>query len=154
MARILDDFGYRIKLPDEEYMAINLVDNGINPYKTMKKRSLHHKVIQEYKRRLIINISAFAKKSSIFAGLLASIPITSFLAFIWIYWETKDTQKIIDLSYTVMLMVIPSFAFFIILPLLLKLQNSFTVSIIISTISTAIIYWLFFELLNKFGIST
>ena len=64
MARILDDFGYRIKLPDEEYMAINLVDNGINPYKTMKKRSLHHKVIQEYKRRLIINISAFAKKSS------------------------------------------------------------------------------------------
>ena len=64
MARILDDFGYRIKIPDEEYMAINLVDNGINPYKTMKKRSLHHKVIQEYKRRLIINISAFAKKSS------------------------------------------------------------------------------------------
>ena len=103
---------------------------------------------------LIVTVSEIAKKSSIFAGLLASIPITSFLAFIWIYWETKDTQKIIDLSYIVMLMVIPSFAFFIILPLLLKLQNSFTVSIIISTISTAIIYWLFFELLNKFGIST
>ena len=64
MARILDDFGYRMKLPEEEYMAITLVDNGINPHKTMKKRSLHHKVIQEYKRRLIIKINAFAKKSS------------------------------------------------------------------------------------------
>ena len=63
MARILDDFGYRMKLPEEEYMAITLVDNGINPHKTMKKRSLHHKVVQEYKRRLIININAFAKKS-------------------------------------------------------------------------------------------
>ncbi len=63
MARIIDDFGYRIKLPEEEYMAITLVDNGINPHKTMKKRSLHHKVVQEYKRRLIINIGAFAKKS-------------------------------------------------------------------------------------------
>ena len=63
MARIIDDFGYRMKIPDEEYMAITLVDNGINPHKTMKKRSLHHKVVQEYKRRLIINISAFAKKS-------------------------------------------------------------------------------------------
>lgn len=63
MARIIDDFGYRIKIPEEEYMAITLVDNGINPHKTMKKRSLHHKVVQEYKRRLIININAFAKKS-------------------------------------------------------------------------------------------
>ena len=63
MARIIDDFGYRMKIPDEEYMAITLVDNGINPHKTMKKRSLHHKVVQEYKRRLIININAFAKKS-------------------------------------------------------------------------------------------
>ena len=63
MARIIDDFGYRMKIPEEEYMAITLVDNGINPHKTMKKRSLHHKVVQEYKRRLIINISAFAKKS-------------------------------------------------------------------------------------------
>ncbi len=63
MARIIDDFGYRMKIPEEEYMAITLVDNGINPHKTMKKRSLHHKVVQEYKRRLIININAFAKKS-------------------------------------------------------------------------------------------
>jgi len=63
MARIIDDFGYRIKIPEEEYMAITLVDNGINPHKTMKKRSLHHKVVLEYKRRLIINIAAFAKKS-------------------------------------------------------------------------------------------
>ena len=64
MARIIDDFGYRIKIPDEEFSALTLVDNGINPHKTMKKRSLHKKVIDEYKRRLVVNIAGFAKKST------------------------------------------------------------------------------------------
>jgi len=64
MARIIDDFGYRIKIPDEEFLALTLVDNGINPHKTMKKRSLHKKVIDEYKRRLVVNIAGFAKKST------------------------------------------------------------------------------------------
>ena len=64
MSRINDDLGYRIKIPKESLLAINLVDNGIDPYKKMKKTSLHHKVVDEYKRRLIINIIAFMRKSS------------------------------------------------------------------------------------------
>ena len=64
MARIIDDFGYRIKIPEEEFLAITLVDNGIDPHKKMKKKSLHNKVLQEYKRRLVINIEAYAKKSN------------------------------------------------------------------------------------------
>ena len=61
---------------------------------------------------VVIAVSEIAKRSSLFAGIIASIPLTSFLAFIWIYWETKDSQKIIDLSYSIMFMVIPSFTFF------------------------------------------
>ncbi|MHA2342536.1 MAG: hypothetical protein ACXADW_11715 [Candidatus Hodarchaeales archaeon] len=64
MARIIDDFGYRMKIPEEDFLAITLVDNGIDPHKTLKKKSLHNKVIQEYKRRLVLNIAGFARKSS------------------------------------------------------------------------------------------
>lgn len=64
MAKIMDDFGYIIKIQDEELKAINLVDNGINPYKKIKKKSLQHKVRSEYKRRLIINIIGLIVKSS------------------------------------------------------------------------------------------
>ena len=64
MAKIMDDFGYIIKIQDEELKAINLVDNGINPYKKIKKKSLQHKVRSEYKRRLIINIMGLIVKSS------------------------------------------------------------------------------------------
>lgn len=98
-------------------------------------------------------VSEIAKRSSLLAGLLASIPLTSFLAFIWLYWETKNTQKVIDLSNSILLMIIPSCVFFIIFPIVLKLQISFIFSIIISMITTAIAYWLFVTILNKFEIS-
>ena len=63
MAKIIDDFGYIIKVSEEDLLAISLVDNGINPYKNIKKKSLQHKVRNEHKRRLIINIIALIKKS-------------------------------------------------------------------------------------------
>ena len=102
---------------------------------------------------VIIAVSEIAKRSSLLAGLIVSIPLTSFLAFMWLYWETRDSQQVIELSYSIMLMVIPSFSFFIFLPLFLKLQSSFIASMIISTIATALFYWLYVELLDKFGIS-
>ena len=64
MSKIIDDLGYRTKIPNEEFLAITLVDNGVDPYKKMKKTTLQHKVVNEYKRRLIVNISAFMRKSS------------------------------------------------------------------------------------------
>ena len=64
MSKIIDDLGYRIKIPNEELLAITLVHNGVDPYKKMKKTTLQHKVVNEYKRRLIVNISAFMRKSS------------------------------------------------------------------------------------------
>ena len=101
---------------------------------------------------VIILVSEIAKRSTLLAGLLASIPLTSFLAFIWVYWEKRDSEIIIDLSYSILLMVIPSLTFFIILPLALKSNNSFTMSMILATISTILAYWIFTLMLNKIGI--
>ena len=102
---------------------------------------------------VIVIVSEIAKKSSLFAGLLASIPLTSFLAFIWLYWETKDSAKVMDLSNSIMLMIIPSFVFFIVLTIALKLNISFLYSMLISVTSTGILYWLYINLLNKLGFS-
>ena len=102
---------------------------------------------------VVILVSEIAKRSSMLAGLIASIPLTSFLAFIWLYWETKDPYKIIDLSYSIILMIIPSFVFFIVLPLALKFNFSFILSMFLAVASTSLAYWLFLEFLNKFNIS-
>ena len=63
MTKVLDEYGYRLMIPREEMDAIILVDNQINPNKKMRNKSLHRKVESEYKRRIIINIMASAKKS-------------------------------------------------------------------------------------------
>ena len=102
---------------------------------------------------IIVLVSEVAKKSTLLGALIISIPLTSLLAFVWLYFDTKDYQKVIDLSYGTILLSIPSFAFFIILPILLKMKQNFAVSIIIAIIGTSILYFIFIYLLKKFGIS-
>tara|TARA_Y100000590_G_C14945601_1_gene722934 strand:+ start:124 stop:474 length:351 start_codon:yes stop_codon:yes gene_type:complete len=102
---------------------------------------------------IIVIVSEVAKKSTIFGAILISIPLTSLLAFIWLYFDTRDYQKVIDLSYGTIILTIPSFAFFIILPILLKFKQNFVLSIIISIVGTSILYFVFIYVLKKFGIS-
>ncbi len=102
---------------------------------------------------IIVIVSEVAKKSSLLAAIIVSIPLTSLLAFIWLYWDTKDTQKVIDLSYGTIVMTIPSFAFFFVLPLMLKLKQSFFFSLFISIISTTIIYLIFIFLMKKINMN-
>ena len=97
---------------------------------------------------IIVIVSEIAKKSSFLGALIISIPLTSLLAFIWLYFDTKDYQKVIDLSYGTIILTVPSFAFFIILPILLKMKQNFAISILISIISTSIIYLIFIFILK------
>ena len=69
---------------------------------------------------LIVGISEIAKRSSLLGGLLASLPLTSLLAFVWLYRDTRDTAKIAALSTSIFWLVLPSLILFIVLPLLLK----------------------------------
>ena len=69
---------------------------------------------------LIVGISEIAKRSSFLGGLLASLPLTSLLAFVWLYRDTRDTAKIAALSTSIFWLVLPSLILFIALPLLLK----------------------------------
>ena len=101
---------------------------------------------------IIVIVSEVSKKSTFIGAVIISIPLTSLLAFIWLYFDTRDYQKVIDLSYGTILLSIPSFAFFIILPILLKMKQNFAISIIISIIGTSILYFIFIYLLKKFGI--
>ena len=102
---------------------------------------------------IVVIVSEVAKKSSFIGALIISIPVTSLLAFIWLYFDTKNYEKIINLSHGTILLSIPSFAFFIILPILLKMKQNFAISILISIIFTSIIYLIFLFLLKKIGIN-
>jgi hypothetical protein len=82
---------------------------------------------------LIVLVSELSKRSSFLGGLLASLPLISFLSFIWIYLETEDAGKVADLSLSVFWLVLPSLSLFLVLPWMLR-RWSFPVSLTASTL--------------------
>ena len=89
---------------------------------------------------IVAIVSELAQRYTLWAALLASLPLTSVLAFIWVYVDTKDSSKIIDLSYSVFWLVIPSLAFFLILPFLLKQGVAFPWAMGASVVATTAAY--------------
>ena len=101
---------------------------------------------------LVVAVSEIAKRSSLMAGILASIPIVSVLGFIWLYFDTKNVEKISDLSTSILWLVIPSLALFITLPILLKKGAGFYLSLGIATSITVVCYYLMILVLGKVGV--
>ena len=101
---------------------------------------------------LIVVISEIAKRSSFIAALLASIPLVSVLAMMWLYIDTRDIDKISSLATSILWLVIPSLALFIALPLLLKQGLNFYLSMSIAIVITIACYGVMVYLLGYFGI--
>lgn len=100
---------------------------------------------------LIIAVSELAKRSTPLASILASVPLISVLAMIWLYCGTRDVPKIIDLSWGIFWAVFPSMLFFVALPLLLKGGVKFSVAMILSCLITFFGYSVYLAILNKLG---
>jgi hypothetical protein len=102
---------------------------------------------------LIVLISEIAKRDSLIAAVIASIPLISLMAFIWIYIETKDVKQIADLSVNIFWLVIPSLALFVSLPILLKQGFHFSISLGLSVCLTVFCYFIMLLILKRFGVS-
>lgn len=98
---------------------------------------------------VVAGVSELAKRFSFMAAALASLPLTSILAFVWTYQETKDTQKIIELSHSILWLILPSALFFVVLPLFLKAGLHFYPSLIASSVLMIAAYGVFY-LAKKF----
>lgn len=101
---------------------------------------------------LVVGISEAGKRFSLVGGILASLPLTSVLAFVWLYQDTRDTAKVIELSHVIFWMVIPSLFFFLCLPWFLKLGWKFYPSLLSSMAAMALVYSVYLIVMNKFGI--
>jgi len=101
---------------------------------------------------LIVVISEISKRSSLVGAILASVPLVSVLAMMWLYIDTKDISKISALSSSIFWLVLPSLMLFFTLPILLKQGANFYLSISLSIVLTALSYWLMISVLNYFGV--
>ncbi len=101
---------------------------------------------------LIVFISEIAKRNSFWAAVLASLPITSILAFIWLFADTGDAVKVANLSNGIFWLVLPSLALFLVLPLLIRIGWGFWPSLATASAATVMAYMFMLWLLPKFGV--
>lgn len=101
---------------------------------------------------LIVAISELGKRSSAVGAILASIPLVSVLAFIWIYVETKNVKEIANLAGGIFWLVIPSLVLFVLLPVLLRQGWNFWLSLFTSGAVTVLSYFIMIFILKRFGI--
>ena len=101
---------------------------------------------------IITIVSEISKKSRFIGGLVASIPIISVLSLIWLYIDSRDIEKIKNLSTSIFWMVIPSLVLFLFIPILINIGFNFWYSLIIAIILTIAFYLLTIFILSHCGI--
>jgi hypothetical protein len=74
---------------------------------------------------VVVSVSEIAKRSSFWGAVLASLPLTSLLAFVWLWLETGDASRIASLSGAIFWLVLASLPLFAVLPWLLRSGWSF-----------------------------
>jgi len=101
---------------------------------------------------IIAGVSELAKRFIPVAAILASLPLTSILAMIWLYGDTRDAQKISSLSTGIFWAVLPSLLFFLVLPFLLKSGIHFPWALLISCGIMFLGYTIYAVVLARFGV--
>lgn len=102
---------------------------------------------------LIATISEIARRHSGFAALVASLPLTSLLAFIWLHLDAAPAEQIANLSYQIFWLVLPSLVLFLLLPVLLRTGLDFWLSLALSAAATIACYFAFLPLLRRLGVN-
>ena len=75
---------------------------------------------------VIVAVSEIAKRHTALAALLAALPLTSLLAFVWFHLEGASAVQVAALSRGIFWLVLPSLLFFVLFPTLLERGVSFT----------------------------
>ena len=88
---------------------------------------------------IIAVASEAARRSSLLGAILVSLPLTSILAIIWLYRDTRDSAEVVDLSWSILWVIVPSLAFFVALPLALR-SIAFWPALLLACATTGISY--------------
>lgn len=102
---------------------------------------------------LVVASSEAAKRNVLLGAILASLPLTSLLAMLWLWSETQDTEKIAEFSLGIFWLVLPSLVLFLALPFLLRRGIPFAPSMLVSVGLTVGSYFVMLAVLNRFGVS-
>ena len=97
-------------------------------------------------------VSEVAKRSPVFGALVASLPLISLLAIVWLWRDTGDASRIASLMESTFWYILPSLPMFLLVPALLRGGTGFWPSLAAGCLVTFLLYLATAWLLSRFGI--
>ena len=101
---------------------------------------------------LVASISELARRYPGWAGLLASLPLTSLLAMLWLYRDSGDAEQVAALARSTFWFIIPSLPLFLAFPALLRSGLGFWPALVLCVVGTLALYSLFLWSAPRLGI--
>ena len=101
---------------------------------------------------VIATVTEVAKRNNFAASIIHSLPLTSLLAFIWLYAETKDSALIGKHSFGTFWFVLPTLPMFLVLPWLINKGMAFWPAFGLCIAGTVVLYFITMKLLALIGV--
>ena len=101
---------------------------------------------------IVAAVSEIARRYPGWGGLLASLPLTSLLAMIWLWRDSHDPERVAELTAGIFWFILPSLPLFLLMPWLLRSGVAFWLAMAISVAGTLAIYALWFWAAPRMGI--
>jgi len=101
---------------------------------------------------IVAAVSEIARRYPGWGGLVASLPLTSLLAMLWLWRDTSDTGRVAELAGSTFWFILPSLPLFIVLPLLLRNGIGFWLSMALVIAASLALYALMFWAAPKLGL--
>lgn len=100
---------------------------------------------------IVVAASEFAKRSPIFGALILSLPLVSLLAFLWVWRETGDNERIAALSEATFWLLLPTLPMFLVLPAMLRDGIPFWLALGAACAMTGVLCLVTLWLLSRLG---
>lgn len=101
---------------------------------------------------VVVAVSELGKRSSLWGALLASLPLTSLLAFVWLWRDTGNVAAIASLSHGIFWLVLASLPLFLILSALLRHGMAFWPALGLACLATVGAYFALVWSLGRLGV--
>lgn len=101
---------------------------------------------------LIAIVALVARRNPAAGALIASLPLVSLLAMIWLWHDTTDPTRLADHAEATFYYVLPSLPMFLLIPMMLRQGVGFWPSIAGGCVLTILLYLIMIMIAARFGV--